>query len=216
MTLVSGLILRAAADNDETGMATVNVNNQSTVIGLVVTSLFAIGWNECIAFSLTTILITNQQEIGAAAGVAGSTRSIVSTIASTIYQVVLRARLTKTIPGEVVPAVLKAGLPKASVVAYLTALSTGSAEAFSNVKGVTPQILAAGSYAYRVANAIAFRDVFLTSIAFACIAIGLSMCIPNVEDLMTHDVAATLHQFKNEDAIVGAKTYEEKMSQKTA
>jgi hypothetical protein len=191
-------------------MATVNVNNQSTVVGLVVVSLFTIGWNECIAFSLTTILIYNQQEIGAAAGVAGSTRSIVSTIASTIYQVVLRARLANTVPAEVVPAVLKAGLPKASILSYLTALSIGSTEAFATVEGSTPNILAAGSYAYRVANADAFRDVFLTSIAFGCIAVCLSMCIPNVENLMTHDVAATLHQFNNEDMVVGGRAHEEK------
>lgn len=191
-------------------MATVNLNNQATVIGLVVVSLFTIGWNECISFSLTTILISNQQEIGAAAGVAGSTRSIVSTIASTIYQVVLRVRLTKTVPAEVVPAVLKAGLPQSSVVSYLTALTTGSTEAFSTVKGLTPKVLAAGAYAYRVANADAFRDVFLTSIAFGCIAIGLSMCIPNVEELMTHDVAATLHQFNNDDAVIGQATHAEK------
>jgi len=166
-------------------------------------ALFTIGWNEVICFSLTTICLYDQREIGAAAGVAGSTRSIISTIASTVYQVVLRARLADTIPQNVTPAIIQAGLPVTSVTSYFKALSYGTADAFAAVPGITASIEVAGAYAYKVANAQAFRSVFLTSIAFGCIAIGLSIFIPNVDNLMTSDVAATLHKRNNEAEVVG-------------
>jgi hypothetical protein len=187
----------------DTALATCGVNQQTAAIALIVVSLFTIGWNECICFSLTTICIYDQREIGAAAGVAGSTRSIISTTASTVYQVVLRARLADTVPQKVAPAVISAGLPATSVPVYFTALTYGTADALAAVPGITPTVEAAGAHAYKIANAEAFRSVFLTSIAFGCIAIGLSFLIPNVDDLMTQDVAATLHKRNNVAEVVG-------------
>lgn len=184
-------------------LAACGVEQQNAAIGLIVVSLFTIGWSECICFSLTTICIDDQREIGAAAGVAGSTRSIVSTIASTIYQVVLRARLKNTIPRNVTPAIINAGLPSSSIGAYFIYLTNPSPKTLASIPGITTSIQAAGAYAYKVANAQAFRSVFLTSIAFCCIAIGLSIFIPNVDDLMTHDIAATLHKRDNEAQVVG-------------
>lgn len=187
-------------------MASCTVESQGRAIALVIVSLFCIGWNECICFTLTTILIQDQRDIGAATGVSGSTRSIISTIASTVYQVVLRARLKKTVPALVAPAVLKAGLPASSLGSYFGALSVGTTEAFSMVPGITPQIQAAGSYADRVANVSAFKTVFFVSIAFSGTAILLSLFIPNVESLMTGEVSATLHQRHDENMLIGTKS----------
>jgi hypothetical protein len=170
-------------------------------------------WNECVAFSLTTILIHDQREIGAAAGVAGSTRSIISTVASTIYQVVLADRLKKTIPNEVVPAIMNAGLPASSITAYFAAVTAGTASAFEAVKGITPAIIAAGTRAYRIAYVEAFKTVFLTAIAFGVISILLACAVPNVEDLMTHDVAATLHSRGDETMLAGEKHHEKKIEE---
>jgi len=191
-------------------MASCTIESENKAIALVVVSLFCIGWNECVAFSLTIILIHDQREIGAAAGVAGSTRSIVSTIASTIYQVVLADRLKKTIPNEVVPAITNAGLPLSSVTAYFAAVAEGTAAAFSAVKGITPTIIAAGTRATRIAYVEAFKTVFLTAIAFGVISILLACCVPNVEDRMTHDVAATLHSRGNETVLAGERAHEKK------
>lgn len=189
-------------------MASCGIDSQNTAIALVVVSLFCIGWNECIVFSLTTICIHDQQEIGTAAGVAGSTRSVISTIASTIYQVVLADRLKKTIPARVIPAVENAGLPVTSVASYMTAVTEGTAAALSSVKGITPAIIAVGTRAYRIAYAEAFKTVFLTAIAFGCVSIGLALFVPNVENLMTHDVAATLHTRGDETVLVGTTHHE--------
>lgn len=118
---------------------------------------------------------------------------MISTVAATIYVVVLTNRANKTIPDVVVPAVVKAGLPATSIASYFAAVTSGSAEALAKVTGVTPAIIAAGSRALQVAYCDAYRTVFLTSIAFSGIALVLCFFVPNAEDLMTRDVAVTLH-----------------------
>jgi hypothetical protein len=153
---------------------------------------------------LCTICIDDQRDIGVAAGVAGSVRSIIATFASTIYQVVLSARLRKTIPSIVPAALVAAGLPGSSVPGFITALSTGNTKALQALEGFTPAILGIGARAYKVANADAYRTVFLVSIGFSVLATLSSFFIPNVDDLMTMEVTTTLHSRKDH-RVVGAE-----------
>jgi hypothetical protein len=74
----------------------------------------------------------------------------------------------------------------------MTAFAVGTAEAFAAVKGLTPTILAIGERAYQVAYSDAYRIVFLTSIAFSVCGFGFSLLVPNVDNLMTNDVATAL------------------------
>jgi hypothetical protein len=159
---------------------------------------FFIGWNESLCLTNAGIEVEDQQEIGTAVGMAGSIRSAISTVAATVYVVVLTNRLGATIPAEVPPAVIAAGLPKSSVAAFLAGFTTSD---FSDVPGLTPKITAVGIAAYKLANAHAYKTVFLTSIAFTGLAVIISFWAPNVDDKMTAEVAATLHE--KEGRVVG-------------
>lgn len=162
-------------------------------MALVFLAVTCIGYNEAIVLPLATICIRDQNEIGTAAGIAGSTRSAISTVASTIYTVVLTARIGKTIPAIVPAAVINAGLPSSSVVDYMKAIATGgSASALAAIEGISPDILAAGAKAYELAYSDSYRTIFLTSIAFGVSGITCSFFVPNIEGLMTDNVAATL------------------------
>jgi hypothetical protein len=158
----------------------------------------AIGYNEALCLPICTICIKDQRDIGAAAGTAGSIRSAISTVGSTIYVIVLTSRLKETIPSQVPPAVIAAGLPASSVEAYMTAASAGSAAALEKIEGITPAIMAAGARAFQVAYSDAYRTIFYASIAFGVIAIALSFFVPNVDDLLTEKVSTQLHDRGNE------------------
>jgi hypothetical protein len=174
---------------------------------LIFVSCFFIGWNESVCLSLSGIELLDQREIGTAVGgkhilmikithpklqpAAGSIRSTISSIASAVYISILTNRLSETIPSEVPPALIEAGLPASSVPAFLNGLTTGS---FANVPGLDDNILAIGTRAYRFANAHAYRTVFFTTIAFTSIAVILSFFAPNVDNKMTGQVAVTLHR----------------------
>lgn len=156
-------------------MATSTVESTGRAIAIVFIACFAVGYNEAISLPICSIAIKDQRDIGSAAGLAGSGRSFISTIASTIYTVVLSNREAKTL-STIVPAKLaEAGLPSTSIANYMTAIAEGGTpEALAAVKGLTPQIEAAGALAYRVAYLAAYRTVFYTSIAFGIVAIGIT------------------------------------------
>lgn len=162
---------------------------------------FFVGWIENVCLSLTTIALNDQSEIGTGAGVAGSIRAAISAVSSAVYAAVLSNRLTETISSEVPPALVNAGLPSTSVADFIAAISVGTPDAFSAVPGITDAITAVGLRAYAVANADAYRTVFLTTIAFSGLALVLSVFVPNVEDRMTGDVVATLHNRGDEKTV---------------
>ncbi|OBT94080.1 hypothetical protein VE01_07168 [Pseudogymnoascus verrucosus] len=169
---------------------------------LIFFASFFIGWNEILNSVVATISIDDQREIGTATGVAGSSRSFISTICSTVYTVILSNRLAQTIPAQVPPALVQAGLPETSVPAFIAAITAGET-AWEAVVGLTPAIQAIGIRAYQEASSDAFKTVFLSTIAFSGVGIILTIFAPNVDHLLTNDVTVTLHEKATED-IVGA------------
>ena len=147
-----------------------------------------IGWNEILNSTIATICIADQREIGTATGIAGSARSFISTICSTVYTVILSNRLATTIPSRVPPAVVAAGLPAGSVPAFLQALTLGTQAAWAAVEGLTPQIQAVGVRAYQEANSAAYKTVFLSTIAFCGVGMVASFWAPKIDHLLGRDV----------------------------
>lgn len=135
---------------------------------------------------------------------AGSIRFLISSIAATVYTVILSNRLTQTIAAQVPPALAAAGLPTSSIPSFIAAFALGPS-ALTAIPGITPDIIAAGTTAYKQANADAYRTVFLSNMAFSGVAILCSLLLPNVDHLMTNQVATTLHQGRDEGHIAGEK-----------
>ena len=129
-------------------------------------------------------------QLGTSAGIAGSLRFLMASIASTIYTVVLNSELTKKVAPRVGSAVIAAGLPSGSVSAFVSALSVGS-DALNAVDGVTPDIIAIGSRAYKEANAAAYKIVFLTTIAFSALCVTCALLLPDMDRLLTNKVATS-------------------------
>jgi MFS family permease len=184
-------------------MATSTVDSKTTACTLVSLGVFFIGWAESLAITMVTLSAKDQNNLGSASGVAGSIRFFISSIAATVYSVVLSNRLATTIAQQVPSAVIAAGLPASSVAGFIAAL--GGSNSMQNVPGVTPKIIAAGTAAYKEANVMAYRTVFLTSIAFSAVALIASLLLPNLDYLLTNKVATTLHKGSNENEVVGGK-----------
>lgn len=172
-----------------------------------------------LGIGLSTVAVNDQQEIGAgtlntsspntvlltdcfvAGGISASIRSALGTIAAAIYSAVLTTRLAETVPAQVPPALIEAGLPASSVPAFISALTTGS---FASVPGISNTIIIVGTTAYQWAASDAFHTVFLTTLAFTGLSLLMCIWVPNVEDRLTGDVAATLHE-RNTENVVGEK-----------
>lgn len=110
----------------------------------------------------------------------------------TVFKVILTNRLGQTIPSVVPPALIQAGLPASSVTDFLTAYTVGTPAAFAKIPGLTPNILAVGTRAYKIAAAQAYQTVFYSTIAFSGVAVIISFFTPNAKSFLTSEVAATL------------------------
>lgn len=146
--------------------------------------------------------MANGSWIGTAGGVAGSLRAAISAVSSAVYSAVLSNRLSQTIASEVPTALIEAGLPASSVTEFIAVISVGTPAAFANVTGISESITAASLSDYKLANADAYKTVFLTTIVFSGLALVLSFFVPNVEHRLTGDVAATLHN-RGDEKITG-------------
>jgi hypothetical protein len=180
--------------------ACATVDNKTTVICLTVIGGFFLGYAEGVSLTLCSVFITDQADIGTAVGAAGTGRFMIATLGVSIYTAVLNSRTAKTIPEKVPAALIQAGLPPSSLTTFIAAISTGS---FDKVPGVTPQIIIAGIRAYREALVSAFNTAWLTTMAFACLAILFAVLCPPSDSLLTNSVVATLHQ--KEDSILVAE-----------
>ena len=187
---------RSSADNIVYFPATAAAgpNDFGMACALVVIGLFFTGWNETVCIVNSTICVRDQQEIGIAGGLAGSIRSGICGIIVAIYTTILTNRLGQTIPKEVPPALVDAGLPASSVPDFLAALTSGVSGAMQAVPGITDKIIEVGMTAYKQANSDAYKTVYLSTLAFSGVAICLTFFAPNTEEYMTTHIAATLHR----------------------
>ena len=180
-------------------VATCTPDTKARACGLVAAGSFCIAWAESLAIASITLTTQNQAELGSAGGIGGSIRFLITSISTTVYNVVLSNRQADEIPLKVSSAVVENGLPMSSVAAFIKALTVGPA-ALASVPGITPRIIAAGSRAYKEANSDSFRTVFLTTIAFSSVALIATLFFPNFDALMSDKVATTLGKEKVKEA----------------
>lgn len=105
---------------------------------------------------------------------------------------ILQNKVTENTAHDVVPALLKAGLPATSVESLLTALSSGSTAAINAVPGVTSQILAVAGTTLKAAYSDSFKIVFLATIPFGAVALAASFFARDIDSRLTHNVVRRL------------------------
>ncbi|KIX00886.1 uncharacterized protein Z518_09951 [Rhinocladiella mackenziei CBS 650.93] len=122
-------------------------------------------------------------QIGIATGLSGTFRAAGGSIGTAVYSTILNQQSKPKLVPAISTAVLQAGLPPASLTAFLPLLA---------VPGATPAIIAAGRDAVRTVYSNAFSMVFLVSIAFGVTAAISAAFVRSVDDKLTTHVAVRL------------------------
>jgi hypothetical protein len=146
-------------------LAATTRDTQSMSIAFVIIGTVACGFIEVIPI-VSSPFTTKPEDIGLYVGTLGAIRGSAGAIATAICLSILNNKDT-TLSVEKIPvAVLDAGLPQSSLQALFAAIASGKTDAFSDVPGITPKILAALGIAEQGAFAGAMKMVFLATIAF--------------------------------------------------
>lgn len=162
--------------------------NQTTALLLVGT--IAAGYIENLTLS-TTAYLWDPADMGLVTGVMGAIRTALSAIATSMYSSILATESAKYIPQKVSPAALAAGLPESSLPALFAGIPLGS---FTDVPGISPEIIAATGAAVKEAYAMTFKVVYLCTLPFGALLIIAALLSPNVEQYLTDEVARKMHK----------------------
>ncbi|KAF2165680.1 hypothetical protein M409DRAFT_23970 [Zasmidium cellare ATCC 36951] len=166
--------------------------NEHAASALMVLASFFIGALESLVGIAITFCIKDQSEIGVAVGVYGSVRSAAGCLATSLFATILMNRVTHNIEHTVVPALVEAGLPVASVKPFLTALESGNKSAIAQVPGVTTSVIGVAVETTKWSYSNAFSLVFLVTLAFGICSCIVAFFSAEVEKYYTDDVVRQL------------------------
>lgn len=91
-----------------------------------------------------------------------------------------------------------AGLPESSVESLLAALPLGSA-ALSEVQGISGEIIAVASEAWKQSYVVGLRTTCLSSLSFGVIGIIACLCCQDIEHKMNNKIEIFLENDENAD-----------------
>ncbi|OTB01318.1 hypothetical protein M426DRAFT_323587 [Hypoxylon sp. CI-4A] len=150
---------------------------------------FFVGVIEVCALALAP-LFCRPVDIGLASGLLASIRSAGGSIAVAVYSSILSNRLATTVPANIGPVAIAAGLPADKVPALSAAVLGSKLAAFP---GLTPAIQAAVTSALPNAYTQAFRTVYLASLGFGGIAIVGCLFSKDAQKHLTDKVQRKMH-----------------------
>lgn len=107
-----------------------------------------------------------------------------------IYAATLSTRLAKYLPSYIASAALQAGLPPASLSAFIGALASNDVAALPKIPGVTPLIIGAGVAALKQAFADGLRAVYIIAVAFGAVACLACFFLGDLTATMNYHVDA--------------------------
>jgi hypothetical protein len=174
-------------------LASLTPETKSTGIALTILGPFFVGFIELASLALAP-LFCKPADIGLASGLLASIRSAGGSIAVAVYSTILQNRLQTTLPANIGPVAIAAGLPIGQVPALVAAAKAGKLVAFP---GITEQITSAVTGVLPEAYAEAFKTVYLASLGFGAIAIVGCLFAKDAQKHLTDGVARKMHSGKD-------------------
>lgn len=177
------------------GLATIQPDDELNT--LIFAGLAGIGFGGLIILIVTAVqLSTPHHLIATATAVTVSSRSVAGSVFTAIYVASFQSRLEQKLPSYVAAAAVKAGLPQASLKAFVTALASNQEEALQTIPGLTPAIVLDGVAALKHAYADSIRVVYIIAAAFGPVALISCWFMADLTKTMDYQVDAPVEVLK--------------------
>ena len=139
-------------------------------------------------------LSTPHRLIATATAVTTSSRAIAATVFTAIYAAALNDKIAANLPSGIAGAAAKAGLPAASIPAFVQALAGNQPDALAKIPGVTPAIIGAGVVALKQALADSIRIVYTIAAPFGALASVMCLFLGDLRKTMNYIVEAPIEE----------------------
>ncbi|KAH8691682.1 putative siderophore iron transporter, partial [Talaromyces proteolyticus] len=155
--------------------------------GLIIQGIANAPFAWTLVLSYTTVgLHVPQRDIGLALGLLGASRYLGGAIGSTLFNTILRARASESIPLRVLAAVERFNLPLSRVDGLIVALSSSNATSLATYPA---NVVAAGTLAIRWAYSDSLAYVWYASIPFCVIACLACLFVRDPSPYLTNHTA---------------------------
>ncbi|KIX07467.1 uncharacterized protein Z518_02120 [Rhinocladiella mackenziei CBS 650.93] len=145
-----------------------------------------------VGFLITSSMVSDSGRLSSLSYL--STRAVAATVFTAIYAAALRTQLDRKTASYDSEAALGAGLPVASLTAFLGAFLTNDADALMQVPGVTPTIVATSLAAMKQAFADSFRIIYIIAAPFGVVAVIAACFLGSVKHTMNYGVDAPVEK----------------------
>ncbi|KAH7390734.1 fungal trichothecene efflux pump [Pyrenochaeta sp. MPI-SDFR-AT-0127] len=162
-------------------MATSTMENPAKAIILTVIISTCTSVNLLNGMVLVGFGIVYQEDIGTAAGLAGTSRLLAGAVATAIFSNVTNGKYTKTLPGAVRSNLAPFNLSPDTVRKLIVAARTNTAAGYSAIPGITPAIKAAASLGNKQAYLEGAHLSYLVALAFGLLGVVAAFFIPSVD-----------------------------------
>ncbi|EXJ63979.1 hypothetical protein A1O7_00314 [Cladophialophora yegresii CBS 114405] len=175
------------------GFACIQPDDSTTTC--ILSGLAGLGFGAPLILIITGVqLSTPHSLIATATAVTTSSRAVAATVFTAIYAAALNDRIAANIPSGVGGAAAGAGLPAASIPAFVQALAGNQPDALSSIPGVTPAIIAVGVTALKQALADSIRVVYIIAAPFGALACVMCLFIGDLRKTMNYVVEAPVEE----------------------
>ncbi|KAF2687657.1 MFS general substrate transporter [Lentithecium fluviatile CBS 122367] len=125
--------------------------------------------------------IVYQEDIGTAAGLAGTSRLLAGAVATAIFSNITNNKYSTTLPASVRSNVAPFNLPTETLTKLIAAAKANTAAAYKAVPGITPAIQAAASLGNKQAYLTGAHLSYQVALAFGLIGVIAAFFIPTVD-----------------------------------
>ena len=160
--------------------ARINTPAQSIVLTCIISACTSV--NILNGMVLVGFGIVYQEDIGTAAGLAGTSRLLAGAVATAIFSNVTNNKYTDTLPAAVLANVRSFSLPTEALTKLVTAAKANTAAAYAAVPGITPAIRAAASLGNKQAYLEGAHLSYQVALAFGLLGVICAFFIPTIDD----------------------------------
>lgn len=163
-------------------MSTATISNSAKSIVLTCIISLTTSVNLLNGMVLVGFGIVYQEDIGTAAGLAGTSRLLAGAIATAIFSNVTNNKYNASLSGAVLANVRSFNLPNETLARLVAAAKANTAAAYQGVPGITPGVRAAATLGNKQAYLEGAHLSYRVALAFGLLGVICAFFIPSIDE----------------------------------